>query len=405
MLSIRYPSVMHTVKELPIGLWPITIKADSVPKLIVKTSKEAILTAKVRQGFLIYLIPYELENFKSLGFLASFFDDPRHPYTTGGGLIKELSGRELSKLFLSPKVDVHFFDEVGREMLSYRATFKTDKSHRDALRSAVFPSAVNLNQAQILHSLTEWFKLSGPMDDQRAINVSFDEPLMPEDIIYFDMRPENHRYHGSPGFSSFTLEREVPGLPQELEIISLLERTFSSDCIYLAPKRTYDKEEMVDILVVTEKSVLLIQAKDNQNLESTVNQTIERKKSAAAKALKSGVAQVKGAISYLRRSTPFVVIINDEEIEVDVEGKAVYGLVVVKELFDDSYDSYTPQMIELYKKTQVPCIPLSYGELHNYTRFIQGDDEFFKAFMKVFEHGVDTGAFLRLRVHPKGTVI
>lgn len=405
MLSIRYPNIMHIVKELSIGLWPITIKADSVPKLIVKTSKEAILTAKVRQGFLIYLIPYECGNFKSLGFLASFFDDPRHPYTVGGGLIKELSGRELSKLFLSPKVDVHFFDEVGREMLSYRATFATSKSHRDALRGAVLPSAVNLNQAHILDSLKEWFELSGPMDDQRAIKVTFDEPLMPEDIIYFDMRPENHSYHGSPGFSSFTLEREVPGRPQELEIISLLERTFNSDCIYLAPERTYDQEEMVDILVVTEKSVLLIQAKDNQNLESTINQTIERKKSAAAKALKSGVVQVKGAITYLRRASPFVVLIDGKEVEIDVEGKAVYGLVVVKELFDDSYDSYTPQMIELYKKTKVPCIPLSYGELHNYTRFIHGDDEFFKAFMKVFDHGLDTGAFLRLRVHPKGAVI
>ncbi len=405
MLSIRYPSVMRTVMELPIGLWPITIKADVVPKLIVKTSKEAILTAKIRQGFLIYLIPYELKDFASVGFLASFFDDPQHPYTIGGGLIKELSGRELSKLFLSPKVDVHFFDEVGREMLSYRTTFKATKSHRDTLRSAVLPTAVGLNQAEILRSLTEWYKLSGLKDDERAIHVTFDEPLMPEEIIYFDMRPENHSYHGSAGFSSFTLEREVPGLPQELEIISLLERTFKSNEIYFAPKRTYDNEEMVDILVVTEKSVLLIQAKDNQNLEKNVNKTIEKKKSAAVKALKSGVGQVKGAISYLRRAVPFVVIIDGREVEVDVQGKKVYGLVVMKELFDDSYESYTPQMIELYKKTEVPCIPLSFGELHNYTRFIHGDEEFFKAFMKVFDHGRETGAFLRLKVHPKGAVI
>ena len=405
MLSIRYPSVMSTVMELPIGLWPITIKADAIPKLIVKTSKEAILTAKIRQSFLIYLIPYELKGFASVGFLASFFDDPQHPYTIGGGLIKELSGRELSKLFQSPKVDVHFFDEVGREMLSYRATFKTTKNHRDTLRSAVLPSAVGLNQAEILRFLTEWYKLSGPKDDERAIRVTFDEPLMPEEVIYFDLRPENHSYHGSPGFSSFTLEREVPGLPQELEIISLLERTFKSNEIYFAPKRTYDNEEMVDILVVTEKSVLLVQAKDNQNLESNVNKTIEKKKSAAVKALKSGVGQVKGAISYLRRAVPFVVIIDGREVEVDVQGKKVYGLVVMKELFDDSYESYTPQMIELYKKTEVPCIPLSFGELHNYTQFIRGDEEFFKAFMKVFDHGRETGAFLRLKVHPKGAVI
>lgn len=372
MLSIRYPRVMRIVKELPIGLWPITIKADSVPKLIVKASKETILTAKVRQGFLIYLIPYCIEDVKSVGFLAGFFDDSQHPYTISGGLIKELSGRELSKLFLSSKVDVHFFNEIGMEMLAYRASFKSTKEHRAMLRGAVLPSAENFNQAKMLRYLTEWFSLSGPQDDERAISVALDYPIIPEDIIYYDMRPENHSYHGSTGFSSFTLEREVPGLSQELEIISLLERTFNSNEIYLAPKRTYDKEEMADILVVTEESVLIIQAKDSQNLEKTINKTIEKKKMAAVKALRSGVGQVKGAISYLRRSTPFVVIVNGKEVEIDVEGKAVYGLVVMKELFSDSYEDYTPQMIGLYEKTGVPCISLSFGELHNYTGFISG---------------------------------
>lgn len=405
MLSILHPSVMRKVHELSVGLLPVLVKGDSIPKLIVKVSKEVILTAKIRQSFKVHLIPYEIPGVKSVGFLAAFFDDERHPYTTGGALIKELAGRELSKLFLSPQVDVHFFDELGREMLAYRAAFKSTKKHRDMLRGAVIPSVQGLNQSAILKEMSDWHMISDPAQDEAAISVNFLEPLMPEDIIYFDMRPENHSYHGSPEFSSFTLEREIPGPPQEQEIIALLERTFDSNSIYLAPKRTYDKEEMVDILVATNESVILIQAKDSQNLEGVLNKTILKKRSATNKALKKAVAQVKGAIGYLRRSEKFVILMGGEEVEIDLLGKKIYSIVVIKELFDDDYDEYTPPMLELYRHTGIACIPLSYSELHQYSRFIHGDAAFFEAFMKVFSHGLETGVFPRLRVLPPGSIV
>lgn len=405
MLSIRFPSVMRKVQELSVGLLPVLVKGDSIPKLIVKISKEAILTAKLRQSFKVHLIPYEIPGVKSVGFLAAFFDDEQHPYTAGGPLIKEFAGRELSKLFLSPQVDVHFFDELGREMLAYRAEFKSTKEHREVLRRAVIPSVHGLNQSAILNEMSDWHMISGPAEDALAINVSFLEPLMPEDIVYFDMRPENHSYHGSPGFSSYTLEREKPGPLQEKEIISLLERTFDSNSIYLGPKKTHDKEEMVDVLVVTDKSVIMIQAKDSQNLEGVLNKTIDKKRSATNKALKKAVAQVRGAIGYLKRAENFFVIMDGEEIEIDVEGKRVYSIVVVKELFDDDYDKYTPPMLDLYRQTGIATIPLSYSELHQYSRFIHGDDAFFAAFTKVFNYGLETGVFPRLRVLPPGSVV
>ncbi|AXA54720.1 hypothetical protein ACNT2N_14305 [Pseudomonas thivervalensis] len=403
MLSILHPSVMRKVHELSIGLLPITIKGDSIPKLIVKTSKEAILTAKVRQGFLIYLIPYEIPGVRSLAFLAAFFDDERHPYTSGGALIKELRAKEFSLLFQAPIVDVHFFDELGREMLAYRTTFHSTKRHKDMLRGAIVPSIEGLNQSLILDRITEWFRFSSQADDASAIKVTFTESLMPDDIIYFDMRPDAHDYHGSPGFSSAPLERSEPGPFQEKEIVALLQRTFKSKEIYLAPLRVNDKEEVVDVLVVTARSVILIQAKDNQNLESTLNKTIEKKRNATKKSLKGGLGQVKGAIGYLKRTVPFVFLIDGKEIEVDLTGKRIYALLILRELFDDDYDEYTPPMLELYKATGVACIPLSYTELHQYTRFIEGDEHFYDAFNKVFSHGLETGMFPRLRVHPPGT--
>lgn len=405
MLSISHPNVMRKVNELTIGLFPATVRGDYIPKLIIKASKETILTAKVRREFLIHLVPYEIGQLKSLGFIAAFFDDQNHPLTIVGPLVKEFSGKELSKLFISPQVDVHFFDELGRELLAYRAKFSFTKEHREMLKRAIVPSFHGLNQSAILTQMTEWFMLSTLLDDARAIKVSLIDPLMLEDIVYIDMRPENHSYHGSPGYSMFTLEREVPGPPQEWEIISLLERTFDSKSIYLGPRRTYDKEEIVDVLVVTDESVILIQAKDSQNLEAAINKTLEKKRSATNKAFKKAVGQVKGAIGYIRKYSPFVAVMDGSKVEINLEGKRIYALVVMKELFDDEYRGYTDLMIELFKQTGVSCIPLSYGELHQYSRFIRGDKAFFEAFTRVFNHGLESGEFPRLRVLPPGSVV
>jgi hypothetical protein len=396
---------LQNADALPLGLIPFSAKADIIPKLIIKVSKETILTAKIRQEFLIHLIPYEVDGVHSVGFLAAFSDDSQSPLVSGGAFIREFFARELSGLFLSKQVDVHFFDELGREMLGYRTEFTSTKKHRNLLRAAIFPSLNQVRQGAVLNALSEWFSRSSIEDDKTAIAVEFKYSLLPEDMVFVDMRHENHSYHGSAGYSFVTLEREEPGEAQEKEIVELLHRTFDGEGIYLSPKRDYDKEEIADILVVTERSVLIVQAKDSPNIERIVNNSIERKRSTANGALKKAVGQVKGAIGYLNKSSPVGMLIDGKEVKIDLQNKKMYGLVVMKELFNDDYDEYTPPMIELYGKTSVPCIPLSYSELHQYTRHLKGDEAFFEAFLKVFLHGLESGMFPRLRLHPPGSNI
>jgi len=404
MLSILYPKVPWIVRQLTIGLMPFTAKADSIPKLIVKATKETILAAKVRKCFSIYLIPYDVDGFQSLGFLAAFFDDNQHPLVVGGAFIKQFHARQLAALFLSPQVDVHFFDELGREMLGYRAEFKSTKKHRDILMRAVFPSLEDIHQGRVLNAISDWFHCSGPKDDAEAIKVDLKYSVIPEDMVIIDMLPENHAFHGSKGYSFVTLEREEPGNFQEKEIIDLLRRSFENCDIYHSPLRTYDSEEVADILVVSESSILVVQAKDSPNVERILNNTIERKRKTTNGALKKGLSQVKGAISYIKRTSPMKINLNEREVDISWEGKKLYALIVVKELFSDDYDEYTPPMLELYEATGVPCITLSYNELHQYTRHLKGEVAFMEAFMKVFNHGLETGTFPRLRVHAPGAM-
>lgn len=404
MLSILYPKVPWIVRQLTIGLMPFTAKADSIPKLIVKATKETILAAKVRKSFSIYIIPYDVDGFQSLGFLAAFFDDGQHPLVVGGAFIKQFHARELAKLFLSPQVDVHFFDELGRELLGYRAEFKSTKKHRDMLVRAIFPRLEDIHQGRVMNAISDWFQCSGPKDDAEAIKVSLEYSVIPEDMIIIDMLPENHAFHGSKGYSFVTLEREEPGSFQEKEIVDLLQRTFKDNDVYLSPLRTYDNEEMADILVISESSILIVQAKDSPNVERIINNTIDRKRKTTNGALKKGLSQVKGAISYIKRTSPMKIKLNEKEVDVSWEGKKLYALIVVKELFSDDYDQYTPPMLEVYEATGVPCITLSYNELHQYTRHLKGEVAFMEAFMKVFNHGLETGMFPRLRVHAPGAM-
>ncbi|MFK3973604.1 hypothetical protein ACI2KS_23070 [Pseudomonas sp. NPDC087358] len=404
MLSILYPKVAWLVRELTMGLMPFTAKADSIPKLIVKISKEGILAAKVRQGFSVHLVPYDVDGVKSVGFLAAFFDDQQHPLIAGGAFIKEFFGRQLARLLLSKEVDVHFFDEAGHELLAYRAELNTTKKHRNLLMEAVFPSLEDMHQGRVMNAMSEWFQLSTPDDDATAVKVIFKYPLMDEDIVIFDLRPEYNSYQGSPGFSYVTLEREEPGAFQEKEIARLLQRTFANEDIYLSPLRTYDNEEITDLLIISENNVLIIQAKDSPNIERIVNNTIERKRKTVNGALKKGLAQVTGAVSYLSRTSPMIMRLDGKDIEVSLEGKTIYSLVILKELFSDDYDEYTPQIMAVANSTGVPCIALSYSELHQYTRHLTTEDAFFKAFMTVFNHGVQSGMFPRLRVHAPGAM-
>lgn len=405
MLSITHPAIMQYVHELPIGLLPLMFKGDSLPRLLVKASKELILAAKVKKKFVVHLVPYDVCGVKSVGFMAAFSDDERSPLILGGALVKELLGYEFCQLLMSREVNVHFFDELGREMLGYRAQFASSDAHKSLLQAAVMPSVVGLNQSAILNFLSDWFRLSGVNDDERAIKVDLLEPLFPEDVVFADMRSESHKYHGSPHVSHFELEREEPGGFQEQEIIALLQRTFKVEEIYHSPKRYYDREEVADILVVTPKNVFIIQAKDSPNLERVVNQTLERKRSTAMKALRKGATQVKGAALYLGRKKPAVFLMGDDEVEVELEGRGLYGLVIMKELFNDSYDEYTPVLLDVYESKGVPTIALSYTELHQYTRFLHGDEAFVEAFMKVFEWGLECGVFPRLRVMAPGSVM
>jgi len=164
------------------------------------------------------------------------------------------------------------------------------------------------------------------------------------------------------------------------------------------PLRITDREEITDILIITESEVIVVQAKDSPNIEKVLKNSLERKKATTRKALNKAISQVRGAVGYLRSMSPLEMVVGGETFEIDISSKTVRALIVVKELFNDEYSVYTPRILRLLKEAQIPCIALDYGELQMYVTHLSDEESFVQAYNRVFSLGVKTEKFPRLRI-------
>jgi hypothetical protein len=106
---------------------------------------------------------------------------------------------------------------------------------------------------------------------------------------------------------------------------------------------------------------------------------------------------VKGALRYIRSTSPLELGLDGRTVKLDLSGLQFRSLIIVKELFNDEYDRYTPLLLDVYRETNVPCVVLDYPELVSYSSGLSTDG-FFEALDKVFLHGLQTGMFPRLRI-------
>lgn len=90
-------------------------------------------------------------------------------------------------------------------------------------------------------------------------------------------------------------------------------------------------------------------------------------------------------------------IVGNIVVPVELGGRQVRALIVVKELFNDEFGEYSLPILQLSKETGIPCIALDYSELQVYTG-VSSRGKFFEAFDLVYNHGQETGQLPRLRI-------
>lgn len=399
MLTPRlHPDVQQHLLEFPGGLMALYSPSENRRVLAIKGTKEMLLAARLRKELKVYVVTFASRGEVTAGLVTAFFDDEDEPLFIGSPLIADGTCEDLRATFLQPEIDLHFFDEHGRELLGYQASVTMPLATRRLLETVqLFPATTGLIRS-MWDGLPKFMGERTSEDDEAAITVSLGQPSYSEDLFVMEVRPDRNGFHGSPSVRHTCLVRPEPGQLQEWDIIDLLQRIFKPNSIFHGPLKATDGEEIADVVVVTDTHILAVQAKDSPNTGSIANNKLSRKRATASKNLAKGLAQVRGAVRYIRSAPQLTMKCGNKEVVVRTEGRALTTLVVCKELFADQYAEYSNMIASVWSDTGVPCVALDYMELAQFTSRVDVEDVFFEVLCGIHTAGQERGQYPRLRV-------
>ena len=376
MLTITNPEVVDTLVDFPGGLWPIRRRGDSRMILVVKAPREMAQTAKLRGGFRFYLVPVRVGVVATYGLLTAFFDDNDEPLVIRTPLFNEEITRDFLLLLSSDSFYVHFFDERNRELLGFRA--ENSNAHRfRALSNTIRFVSPTLDRArQFLDEMQFWSSARSPSDAAAAFTIHLRERLFPD-------RLAEHV--------------DNPGDLNEPDIATALHRPFGGDHVFTNPIRADNGREFVDVLVATTKTLLLIQAKDSPSTELALTRNIVRKKAISAKHIGRATGQLKGSINHLRSGESIEIITDGKRRNVSMSGRDVFGLVIVKELFDPGRPPCSPLVLTVFGETGIPCLLLDHVEFQQLTFFRSTEESFMRTLGEIFSVACADGVSPRSR--------
>ena len=188
-----------------------------------------------------------------------------------------------------------------------------------------------------------------------------------------------------------------PGDLNEPDIATALHRPFGGAHVFKNPIRADNGREFVDVLVATTKTLLLIQAKDSPSIESALTRKIDRKKATAARHVRKATAQLKGSIDHLRSGQSIEIITEGKHRQVSMSGRDVFGLVIVKELFDPERPVCSAPVLAVYGETGTPCLLLDHTEFQQLTFFRTSEESFVGTLGEIFSAARAHSVFPRSR--------
>ena len=374
--SVTYPEVLQTLVDLPTGLLPMRSVGSSRMILIAKTLREFAATAQLRKSFRIYLVPLRAGDVHTYGLISAFFDDHDEPLTISTLLFDEEESHEIFRVLSSDSFDMFFFDEHNRELIGFRAE-NPDAACFRSLANTIRLVPGTLEIARQFHDdMMFWFGARSTADDSAALRINLFETQLADNLYQ---------------------QSQTPGEFNERDIEIGLHRVFSGDQIYRNPMRARDGREFVDVLVATEKTVLLIQAKDSPITEATLSRIIDRKEATTEAHVKKAAAQLKGSINHLRSGSSVQIMTDGQHWDVSIPDREVFGLVIVKELFDPERSACSGLVISVSEETNIPCLLLDYREFHELTFFRPTEESFVGTLREFFSAACEHGLFPRSR--------
>ena len=375
--SFTDPAVLQTLDDFKGGLLPTRDAASSQMILIAKTMREIAATARLRKFFRFYLVPLRAGNVDTFGLVSAFFDDHDEPLYIRTPLFDDELAHEFVQVLSSNSFDIHFFDEHNRKLIGFRA------KNPDAIRFRHFVNTIRFVPytlefaRQFDDDMISWFRDRSTADDDASLRINLVETLPPDNLS--------------------EQSQTSPGDLNERDIEMCLHRAFSYGQVYRNPTRADDGREFVDLLVATNRTVLLIQAKDSPVTEEILGRAMDRKQATTAKHVKKATGQLKGSINYLRSGSSIDIITDGHPWELHMSGREVFGLVIVKELFDPERPDCSRLVLPVFEETDVPCLLLDYVDFQELTFFRPTEESLVGTLKQTFAVARENGLFPRLR--------
>ena len=175
MLSVLYPEMFYHLRDFNYGLMPIYMPKDNKYILVIKTTKEGILTASANNSFKVYLIKSVAKKVSHLGMATAFFDDHDEPLTimtplfSNGGMLKD-----LTNLFSQEKFEVYFFDENNYERLGAKIHNEHFDRFSKEINTATLPEFQRNKILDVWNSMDRQFALRNVDDDRNAYEMKLE---------------------------------------------------------------------------------------------------------------------------------------------------------------------------------------------------------------------------------------
>lgn len=395
LLTIEHPELLPHLKTLGYGLQPVFHRGLGRHFLVVKVTKEMILTARLNREFKVYLLGDDQSLTSHLGFITAFFDDPDEPLTIKSPQFRDDDLlKDLTSLLSQPEFEVYFFDEHDREMMGVRAKNADAARFQAEMEHATFAPYTRQEFPAILRRLEHRFSIRDVDDDANAFTINLGEKLYPDDFVLIDGRDEVYQFHGSDqSLAATSLEREEPGPFQERDIAVMLGRVFDGECIFLNPVRDDSGKELTDILVYSDEIMIFIQAKDSPNTEAALRRSVTRKRSAIRAHIEKASKQLKGAIGYAKKNCAVVIRTAEGIATLPIEDRQMLGLVVVREMFEDDYAACSAPVLEIVQALKQAAVLLDYSGLHIMAQNLRTPTRFINGLSAMFEMAIEKGEF------------
>ena len=187
MISLLYPNIVPIIREMPGGILPLN---EDYLALIVKVPKEYILAAKLNGSLKIYLVPILIGNQETACLVTAFFDDEDEPLVVKTPLFLGDFAKDLFKLLSNDRINVHFFDELSREQLVYRANVIITEETKNKIDEMLLID-FSLPKARLMMDKIDFlFGSRTSKDDEHAINIVLNESVHGEGIFILDINSE-----------------------------------------------------------------------------------------------------------------------------------------------------------------------------------------------------------------------